>query len=147
MTFEAEPGSGASRIKYVNELEFVDFAVDDDSPMLGEGGKQNDAWCVEGGTVCSDGSSPFSPSMAILANLWYQDVLVSINPESGEINRVFDLRDIYPQKRREEDGADCLNGIAVTGRKRRSNEGLEVWVTGKLWPSMYRIELNVNHLI
>jgi glutamine cyclotransferase len=147
VTFEAEPGSGASRIKYVNELEFVDFAADDDSPMLGEGGKQNDAWCVEGGTVCSDGSSPFSPSMAILANLWYQDVLVSINPESGEINRVFDLRDIYPQKRREEDGADCLNGIAVTGRKRRSNEGLEVWVTGKLWPSMYRIELNVNHLI
>jgi hypothetical protein len=146
----------------LNELEFVDFAVvapdddDDDHSRTnppGGGGDNDDARCAEvGSTTCSDdddddmSSSPsFSPSMAILANLWYQDVLVSIDPESGMINRVFDLGDIYPRDRREEDGADCLNGISVTGRRRReSNEGLEVWVTGKLWPSMYRIELNAD---
>ena len=166
------PGSGSSgggnakrRIRHVNELEFVDFAVvapdcdyDDDDDYSrttteGGGGDDNDVRrCAETGTTtCSDddegSSSPssFSPTMAILANLWYQDVLVSIDPESGEINRVFDLRDIYPKDMREEDGSDCLNGISVTGRRRKSNdEGLEVWVTGKLWPSMYRIELNVD---
>ena len=156
VTFESEPGSGiAKRIRYVNELEFVDFAVapddDDDDSRTTTGGGDNNVRCAEVGTTCSDDeeSSPsFSPSMAILANLWYQDVLVSIDPESGEINRVFDLRDIYPRDRREEDGADCLNGISVTGRRRKANkEGLEVWVTGKLWPSMYRIELNVDHNI
>jgi glutamine cyclotransferase len=168
VTFEGGGGGGGGenakrRIRHLNELEFVDFAVvapdcDDDDDYSrtateGGGGNDNDVWwCAETGTTtCSDddegSSSPssFSPTMAILANLWYQDVLVSIDPESGEINRVFDLRDIYPKDMREEDGSDCLNGISVTGRRRKSNdEGLEVWVTGKLWPSMYRIELNVD---
>ena len=168
VTFEGGGGGGGGenakrRIRHLNELEFVDFAVvapdcdddDDYSRTATEGGRGNDNdvwWCAETGTTtCSDddegSSSPssFSPTMAILANLWYQDVLVSIDPESGEINRVFDLRDIYPKDMREEDGSDCLNGISVTGRRRKSNdEGLEVWVTGKLWPSMYRIELNVD---
>ena len=168
VTFEGGGGGGGGenakrRIRHLNELEFVDFAVvapdcndDDDysrTATEGGGGNDNDVWrCAETGTTtCSDddegSSSPssFSPTMAILANLWYQDVLVSIDPESGEINRVFDLRDIYPKDMREEDGSDCLNGISVTGRRRKSNdEGLEVWVTGKLWPSMYRIELNVD---
>ena len=168
VTFEGGGGGGGGenakrRIRHLNELEFVDFAVvapdcdddDDYSRTATEGGRGNDNdvwWCAETGTTtCSDddegSSSPssFSPTMAILANLWYQDVLVSIDPESGEINRVFDLRDIYPKDMREEDGSDCLNGISVTGRRRKSNdEGLEVWVTGKLWPSMYRIDLNVD---
>ena len=168
VTFEGGGGGGGGenakrRIRHLNELEFVDFAVvapdcdddDDYSRTATEGGRGNDNdvwWCAETGTTtCSDddegSSSPssFSPTMAILANLWYQDVLVSIDPESGEINRVFDLRDIYPKDMREEDGSDGLNGISVTGRRRKSNdEGLEVWVTGKLWPSMYRIELNVD---
>jgi glutamine cyclotransferase len=155
VTLKMEPGSRVARkIRYVNELEFVDFAVtpDDDGDNTATtppGGDDNDARCAEGGRTCSDDGSPpsFSSSMAILANLWYQDVLVSIDPESGEINRVFDLGDIYPRGRREEDGADCLNGITVTGRRRKSNEGLEIWVTGKLWPSMYRIELNADHIL
>jgi glutamine cyclotransferase len=160
VTFEAETGSGiSSRIRYVNELEFVDFAivdgdVDDKPTSVGGGGEksernENDARCEDGEMTSTDESSaPFSPSMTILANLWYQDVLVSINPTSGVIDRVYDMRDIYPKDRREEDGADCLNGITVTGRTRSSDEvGLEVWVTGKLWPNMYRIELKGDHLI
>ncbi|KAL3809855.1 hypothetical protein ACHAXA_000224 [Cyclostephanos tholiformis] len=158
VTFEAVPGSGkSSRIRYVNELEFVDYAIvncddvdDTTTPAVGGGGEgtDDDARCEDEGTTCADESiPPFSPSMAILANLWYQDVLVSINPVSGVINKVYDMRDIYPKDQREEDGADCLNGITVTGRKRKSEEeGLEVWVTGKLWPNMYRIELSCDHI-
>jgi glutamine cyclotransferase len=162
VTFEAEAGSGiSSRIRHVNELEFVDFAIVDrdvDDVPTSAGGKgggggeenDNDARYEDGGrTTCTNESlPPFSPSMTILANLWYQDVLVSINPTSGVIDRVYDMRDIYPRDRREDDGADCFNGISVTGRRRMSDEeGLEVWVTGKLWPSMYRIELSGDHLI
>lgn len=49
------------------------------------------------------------------------------------------MRDLYPVQQRQTDGADCLNGISVTGTN--NEEGLEVWVTGKLWPKMYRLQL------
>ena len=116
-------------VQYLNELEFVDFASSDN-----DAGKQ----CIEEGT-CSKGS-PFTPTMKILANVWYQDVLISICPESGQVKKVYDLRDLYPHDQRNKD-ADCLNGISITGTRPKDNEGLEVWVTGKLWPKMYRIQL------
>ncbi|KAL3770065.1 hypothetical protein ACHAWU_005892 [Discostella pseudostelligera] len=137
VTFEREPGT-VDIVRYVNELEFVNFAANDPQTA------RDDSYslCEESG-ICSDASSTsFTPTMKILANVWYQDVLVSIDPETGRIGRVFDLRDIYPIDQRNEDGADCLNGISVTNRASDENyEGLDVWVTGKLWPNMYRIRL------
>lgn len=137
VTFDWGDGAVES-IKYVNELEFVDFAVTNDE--LGDEAN-GESQCQESGTCSGDASSPlFTPTMRILANLWYQDVLVSIDPVTGAITRVYDLRDIYPLSIRQREGADCLNGISTTGNK-DNREGLEVWVTGKLWKNMYRIRL------
>ena len=141
VTFEREPGT-VDIVKYVNELEFVNFAASKPQILEDESFRTRE----EGG-ICSDASSSlpsFTPTMKILANVWYQDVLVSIDPETGRISRIFDLRDIYPKDQRDEDGADCLNGISVANNNRVSDEnyeGLDVWVTGKLWPNMYRIRL------
>ena len=139
VTFEREPGS-VNIVKYVNELEFVDFSIAHEPQTFQDGTTSSP--CEDSG-ICSDASSSFTPTMKILANVWYQDVLISIDPETGRIGRIFDLRDIYPIEQRDKDGADCLNGISITHNRAsdESYEGLEVWVTGKLWPKMYRIRL------
>ena len=130
VTFEREDLGTVQNVKYVNELEFVDFGAaatgGDEAPCDGEG-------------ECAD--APFAPTMQILANVWYQDAIIGIDPESGRVTRVYDLTDIYPREQRQAEGADCLNGISVTGAASGEGEGLEVWVTGKLWPKMYRIRL------
>ena len=131
VTFDRGQGN-INHVKYLNELEFVDFAPA--SQIIVDEGQQ----CSE--TTCSDNG--FTSTMKILANVWYQDVLISIDPDLGKVSRVYDLRDIYPHDEREKHGSDCLNGISVTGKERRDpDELLEVWVTGKLWPKMFRIQL------
>lgn len=142
VTFDGGPGGTVDVVKYVNELEFVDFSADEPQIMMSR--DKNSSLCRED-DECSDASSSsssFTSTMKILANVWYQDVLVSIDPVTGRIGRIFDLRDIYPADQRDQDGADCLNGISVTNRDSNEvYEGLDVWVTGKLWPKMYRIKL------
>lgn len=68
----------------------------------------------------------------ILANVWYQDVLLSINPQTGRVEKVWDFSDLYKPRRA---GADCFNGVSVSGV-----DG-ELFVTGKNWPHIYRIKL------
>lgn len=70
----------------------------------------------------------------ILANIWHQDLIVRIDPASGVITGVIDLRDLaaaVPVT----DSESVLNGIAFdphTGK---------LYVTGKNWPSLYEIAL------
>lgn len=70
----------------------------------------------------------------IWANIWQSDRIVMINPLSGEVTATIDLRGLLPpgEYRR---GTDVLNGIA-----RNPSDGA-IWVTGKRWPWLYRIEL------
>jgi glutaminyl-peptide cyclotransferase len=70
----------------------------------------------------------------VLANVWVKDWVVRINATSGSVVALYDLADLYPPSERDA-GTDVLNGIAATRDK-----GV-VWVTGKLWPHMYRIRL------
>ena len=157
------------RLKYVNELEFVDFDKEcggvvewdihevyleecqegDDTDDKQQQQQQQQACgrkddnvdaCVEYKNTAIKMKGGFTPTMSILANVWYQDVLIRIDPVTAKVVKVYDLSGIYPHEQRRKDGADCLNGIAVTGSK-AGEEGLEVWVTGKLWPNMYRIRL------
>lgn len=134
-------GSETVTVNLVNELEFVDFAShskDNEHEM-----QQNcDTSGDNGRAECPDSATPqFTSEMRILANIWYQDVLVSIHPVSGEVTKVYNLQDLYPANERYEKGADCLNGISVTGESPSDGNSLQVWVTGKLWPNMYRIQL------
>eukprot|EP00581_Thalassiosira_minuscula_P015128 CAMPEP_0183712590 /NCGR_PEP_ID=MMETSP0737-20130205/7675_1 /TAXON_ID=385413 /ORGANISM="Thalassiosira miniscula, Strain CCMP1093" /LENGTH=331 /DNA_ID=CAMNT_0025941231 /DNA_START=88 /DNA_END=1080 /DNA_ORIENTATION=+ len=117
-------GEKTEQVRYINELEFVDLGSN------GDGVGDTDGQCAEKDGTCSE--PMFTPTMKILANVWYQDVIVSIDPITGKISKGYDMRDIYPFEQRQADGADCLNGISVTGGGVSQRE---VWVTGKLWPN------------
>ncbi len=71
---------------------------------------------------------------AIWANVWRSDRIVIIDPLTGAVTANIDLRGLLPRTDYRP-GTDVLNGIA-----RNPADGA-VWVTGKRWPWMYRIEL------
>ena len=70
----------------------------------------------------------------IWANVWLTDRIVIINPEDGKVEGSINLRGLLPLLERRAD-TDVLNGIALNP----ADDG--IWVTGKNWPWMYRIEL------
>ncbi len=70
----------------------------------------------------------------ILANIWHQDLIVRIDPATGVITGVIDLRDLaaaVPVA----DSEAVLNGIAYDDKSGK------LYVTGKNWPSLYEIAL------
>jgi len=64
----------------------------------------------------------------VWANVWQTPRIVRIDPESGEVLGWIDFTDLAERETR-----GVLNGIAVRGR--------DVYVTGKQWTSLYRIEV------
>lgn len=70
----------------------------------------------------------------VWANVWQTDRIVIIDPASGEVTASVDLTGLLPASERRPD-TDVLNGIA----RNPADGGL--WVTGKNWPWLYRIEL------
>jgi glutaminyl-peptide cyclotransferase len=67
----------------------------------------------------------------VYANIWQTDRIVRIDPRSGRVTATVDLAGLLPEEDRA--GADVLNGIAaVDGTD-------EFLVTGKLWPTMFRV--------
>ena len=70
----------------------------------------------------------------IFANVWYQDYIIIINPESGKISGVIHLENIIDPKKYDHE-LDVLNGIAHDGKNDR------LFVTGKLWPLVFEINL------
>ncbi len=71
----------------------------------------------------------------IWANIWQTDQIARIDPVSGKVNSYIDLSALFPQSKREETGADVLNGIAY------DPEGGRIFVTGKRWPKLYEIKV------
>jgi glutaminyl-peptide cyclotransferase len=71
----------------------------------------------------------------IFANVWYSDVILRISPKDGRVAGVVDLRGLSSEARSESPAADVLNGIAYDAARKR------LFVTGKLWPKLYEIEL------
>ena len=70
----------------------------------------------------------------VWANIWQTDRVVIIDPANGEVTGSVDLSGLLPREERRP-GTDVLNGIA------RDPENGAIWVTGKRWPWMYRIEV------
>ncbi|MCA9064497.1 MAG: glutaminyl-peptide cyclotransferase [Planctomycetaceae bacterium] len=71
----------------------------------------------------------------VLANIWYEDSIVRLNPQSGEVTGWLDCRQIRPAEVRGfRHREDVLNGIAWDSQNRR------LLVTGKNWPSMFEVE-------
>ena len=71
---------------------------------------------------------------SIWANIWRTDRIVIIEPDSGQVSASIDLRGLLPRYEYRS-GTDVLNGIA------RDPADGSIWVTGKRWPWLYRIEL------
>lgn len=71
---------------------------------------------------------------AILANVWHQPYLVRIDPATGAVTGVVDLRPLVAEVKARDPEA-VANGIAWDGAHRR------LFVTGKLWPTVFEVTL------
>jgi len=95
-------------VQYLNELEFVASASSN----------------AIGGSL----------THTVLANIWFQEYILEIDPKSGNVLKLFDLSSLCPE--RSPRGENVLNGISI------SEDGDRVlYVTGKNWDSMYKIIL------
>lgn len=70
----------------------------------------------------------------IWANVWRSERIARIDPASGRVTAWVDLTGLRPQPGPGQ-AIDVLNGIAWDA------EGKRLFVTGKLWPWLYRIEV------
>lgn len=70
----------------------------------------------------------------IFANVWQTDKILRISPRDGAVLGIIDLPGLLSREEREA-GADVLNGIAYDA------QGERLFVTGKLWPKLFQIEL------
>ena len=70
----------------------------------------------------------------IYANVWQTDRIVRIAPESGQVLGWIDLKGLLSSEDHDKP-VDVLNGIAYDAKNDR------LFVTGKLWPKLFEIEL------
>ena len=71
----------------------------------------------------------------IWANVWQTDLIARIDPATGLVVGWIDLTDILPDAERPESPDAVLNGIAYDAESGR------LFVTGKLWPTLFEIEI------
>jgi len=79
----------------------------------------------------------------VLTNVLNEDLVIRVNASDGFVQTIYDLSTLYPTSKRSLHD-DVLNGIALTYDSTLANTSEshdELWVTGKFWPSMYRIPL------
>lgn len=70
----------------------------------------------------------------IYANIWETDYIARIAPQTGRVIGLIGLKGLLNRENRTE-RVDVLNGIAYDARNDR------LFVTGKLWPKLFEIEL------
>jgi glutamine cyclotransferase len=69
----------------------------------------------------------------VYANVWRTDYVAMISPQTGQVVGWIDLAGLLSPE--EAAGADVLNGMAYDAENDR------LFVTGKLWPKLFEIEL------
>lgn len=69
----------------------------------------------------------------VWANIWYDDRIARIDPNSGNVIGWIDLSALYPASQRSSEAV--VNGIAYDEKTDR------IFVTGKLWPAIFEIKL------
>jgi glutamine cyclotransferase len=70
----------------------------------------------------------------IVANVWYEDVMLVIHPETGIVEKEYDFSTLWPRGKRPLN-TDCFNGVSA------SADPDILYVTGKYWNRMYLIKL------
>jgi len=69
----------------------------------------------------------------VWANVWYDDRIARIDPDDGRVLGWIDLGALYPAEQRANEAV--VNGIAYDAGNDR------IFVTGKLWPALFEIEI------
>lgn len=70
----------------------------------------------------------------IYANIWTENYIVKIDPNTGQVAGKLDLSTIVNEVQQKQTDAEVLNGIAYDDVHNK------IYVTGKLWPTIYEIE-------
>jgi len=70
----------------------------------------------------------------VYANIWKEEKIAVINPQTGQVERWIDLSGIQDIENPNVD--KVLNGIAYDVKEDR------LFVTGKMWPNLFEIEVN-----
>jgi|SRR5688572_19639734 len=70
----------------------------------------------------------------IWANVWQTDMILRINPATGQVTTFLNLKGILAPSERKGSEA-VLNGIAYDAEQKR------IFITGKLWPRIFEIKL------
>ena len=68
----------------------------------------------------------------VYANIWQTDLIAEIELPSGKVLRYIDFSKKVGEVRDSHPGVDVLNGIAYDGK--------DFWITGKLWPQIYKVK-------
>ena len=71
----------------------------------------------------------------IYANVWHEDRIATIDPQTGRVNSWIDLTGLMPKNELRGNPEAVLNGIAYD----QANNKL--FVTGKNWPSLFEIKV------
>ena len=82
----------------------------------------NELECVEG---------------VVIANVWQTDHLLVIDPDTGQVVAAIDAGPLVDDASQVSAGSqiDVLNGVAA------DEKTATLWMTGKLWPRMYRVRV------
>jgi glutamine cyclotransferase len=70
----------------------------------------------------------------IWANVWQTDLILRIDPSTGQVTSFLNLKQILSPSDRK-GSEDVLNGIAYDAQQKR------IFVAGKLWPRIFEIKL------
>ena len=70
----------------------------------------------------------------IYANVWHDNRIATIDPQSGRVTAWIDLSGLMPENELQDQEA-VLNGIAYDQANNR------LYVTGKLWPRLFEIRV------
>ena len=73
----------------------------------------------------------------IWANVWQRDIIVRIDPATGDVTSYMDMRGLLSSDMRT-GREDVLNGIAYDSERKR------IFVSGKLWPRVFEIKLKAT---
>lgn len=80
----------------------------------------------------------------LFSNIWQQNLILAISPDEGRVDAWMDLSSITPKF---SSSGDVLNGIAFRNKPGLQfdgtvkNEPPVMYVTGKLWPQIYELEI------
>ncbi|MCK5745426.1 MAG: glutaminyl-peptide cyclotransferase, partial [Oricola sp.] len=71
----------------------------------------------------------------LFANVWKTEAIVRIDPKSGAVTGIIDLRGLLADEDIVPGETDVLNGVAYKGEEN------VIYVTGKNWPKLFKVQL------